>query len=50
MNDDDGAVYVTLFGQVLDFTNKIYKGLINPNQWKSFGFQFVDDPTDTTSK
>ena len=31
MIDDNGAVFITVFGQGLDFTEKIYKGLINPN-------------------
>ena len=47
---EGGAVFVALFGQEIEFTNKMYKGIINPNQCKSFGVQCVDDPTDPTRK
>ena len=48
MIDDDGAVFITVFGQGIDFTEKIERGLINPNKCRSFGVQFFDNPTDTT--
>ena len=31
MIDDKSAVFVALFGQGIDFTKKMKKGLINPN-------------------
>mmetsp|Transcript_15996 Transcript_15996/g.23840 ORF Transcript_15996/g.23840 Transcript_15996/m.23840 type:complete len:787 (+) Transcript_15996:5053-7413(+) len=50
MFDGDGAPFIAVFGQGLDFTKKMDKGLINPNQCRSFGVQCVDDPTDPTRK
>ena len=50
MIDDNGAVFVTLFGKGLDFTNKLDRSLINPNQCISFGLQCVNGPTDPTRK
>ena len=29
---EGGAVFIALFGKEIDFTNKMYKGIINPNQ------------------
>ena len=48
--DGVGALFIAVFGKVIDFTNKMDKGLINPNQYRSFGVQCVDDPTDITRK
>ena len=39
--DDNGAVFIVLFGQVLDFTKKMDKIIINTNQCRSFGVQCV---------
>ena len=50
MIDDDGAIFIAVFGQGLDFTDKMDKSLINPNQCRSFGVQCVDDPTDPTRR
>ena len=50
MVDDDVAVIVAVFGQGIDFNNKMNKGIIDPNQCRSFGVQCVDDPTYTTRK
>ena len=50
MIDYNGAVLIKLFGQGLDFTKNIYKGLINPYQCISFCFQCINDPNDTTNK
>ena len=50
MIDDEGAVFISVFGKLFDFTNKMYKGIINPKQCRSFGFQCVEDTTDHTSK
>ena len=47
---DDGAVLITVFGQLIDFTKKMYKGLINTNQRRSFGVQCVNEPNNPTSK
>ena len=47
---EGGAVFVELFGQEIDFTNKMHKGIIIPNQRNSLGVQCVDDPTYTTRK
>ena len=37
MINDDGALLIALFGQGIDFTKKMDKGLINPNQCRLFG-------------
>ena len=50
MIDDDGAVFIVVFGQGLDFTKKTSKGLINTNPCRSFGVRCVDEPTDPTRK
>ena len=50
MIDNDGVLFVLVFSEGLDYTNKMVKGLINPIQCRSFGVQFVDNPTDTTRK
>ena len=36
MIDDYGEVFIALFGQGLNFTKKIYKGLINSNPFRFF--------------
>ena len=48
--DDNSAVFITVFVQGLDFTKKMYKVLINPNQCISFGVHWVDDPTNPKIK
>ena len=48
MIDDTSAVFITVFGKGLNFAKKIYKGLINPNQCRSFGVQCVDNHNDPT--
>ena len=50
MIDDDSTVIIAVFVKVLNFTKKMDEGLINPNQFISFGVKWVDDPTDPTRK
>ena len=50
MIDDYITVLVELYRQVLNFIKKINKGLINTNQWRSFGAQCFENLTDPTSK
>ena len=50
MIDHDGAVSIAVLVKGLDFTDKMDKGLINPNQCRSFGVQCFNNPTDTTRK
>ena len=42
--DNDGAVFISVFVQGLDFTNKMDKILINPNQCISFSAQLILEP------
>ena len=44
---DSLEVVILEFGQGLWFGNGMEKSLINPNQWRKFGIQICDDPTDT---
>ena len=48
MIDDDGTLFLFVFGQGLNFTKKMDKGPVNPNQCILFGVQCVDNPTDPT--
>lgn len=44
--DELGQVHILVFGQGLDFTDRMDKSLINPYQCRAFGVDVVDDPTD----
>ena len=50
MIDYNGTLFIVVFGQGLDFTSKMNKGIINTNQCISFGVQCIDKPTDPTRK
>ena len=50
MIDDDKALFIVVFVQGIDSNKKIYKGLINPNHFRSFGAQCVNRPTDPTGE
>ena len=50
MIGEGSTLFITVLGQVLDFTRKVNKGLININKCRSFGVQYVEEPTDPTSK
>jgi ribosomal protein L31E len=43
---DTGETIIIRFGQALDFTSKLEKTLVNPNQLRAFGVPVCDDPTD----
>ena len=46
-DNPEGATIILIFGQGLWFGDKMPdKSLINPNQCRSFGVSFCDDPTD----
>ena len=49
-NDDNGTVFIVVFGQGLNFTKKMDKGLINNNQCRSLDVQCFNDPTNTKRK
>lgn len=44
--DDNGAVFILVFGQGLWFGDRMDRSLINPNQCRAFGISVCDDPTD----
>jgi hypothetical protein len=44
--DDNGQVFILVFGQGLWFGERMNKSLINPNQCRAFGTSVCDDPTD----
>ena len=46
---DDGTVLILVSGQGIDSNNKTYKGLINPNKYRSFGIQCANNPNGITS-
>ena len=50
MIDDYGAIFISVFVQGINLTKKMDKVLISPHQCRSFGFQCMDDPTDSTKK
>ena len=43
-------VVILEFGKGLWFGNRMHKSLINPNQFRRFGIQICDDPTDPNMK
>ena len=50
MVDDNGTVFIAVFGQGINYTKKMYKGIMNPNQCRSFGVHFFDNSTGPTRK
>ena len=50
MIDYNRALLIAVFSKVIDFTNKMDKGLINPNQCRYFCVQYFGNPTYITSK
>ena len=48
MIDDDGTVLISVLGQGIEFTKKLDMVPINPKQCRSFGFQYIDNSTDST--
>ena len=46
--DDDSTVFISVFGQGLKFTKRMYKGIFNTNQCRSFDVQYVKNLNDTT--
>ena len=47
---DSGETIILQFGQGLWFGNRMEHSLINPNQCRSYGIRFCDDPTDEYRK
>ena len=45
MIDDDVSVFTAVLGKGIELTKKTDKGLINTNHCRSFGVQYIDDPT-----
>ena len=46
MISDYGTVFVLLFGQGIYLKEETDKGLMDPNQFRSFGIQCGNNPTD----
>ena len=46
-DDEEGRTFILVFGQGLWFGDRMpHKSLINPNQCRSYGISFCDDPRD----